>query len=435
MSSSEEEHPPPKTIKAWTYTKGGLPHQALKLTTDHPLPEFPPKTNPSTVNEEWLLVRVKYAALNPGDVLVMDLLPTILSATFSSSAGVPQVLGYDLTGEVIDVSPSTTSSENENQGPEGGFKKGSKIIAFLPISFLLSSKSGAFQEIIAIPSKYAVLLPPCPTTSKDDTHTDRLKEAAGLLLTGCTALAQIRNANLQPGQKVLVYGASGGIGTMAVQLARVAVGSEGKVIGVCSTRNLKAVWELGCDEVVDYTNPSNVYTGSEEIPTSEAQAAGSEPDSKEAIETYLARTHGSTGDLQREQPKFDAVIDCYGSQSLFNHSSAYLKETGIYSACGVHANGYDFGPVLFSGLKILMNNLWPRTKWLGGTGRTWIAASMFDPGREMMEYLMGLFGEGKLRVLRDGDRIWDFEDLPWAYEVLISGRARGKVVVRVAEGE
>ncbi|KAK4210807.1 hypothetical protein QBC37DRAFT_428147 [Rhypophila decipiens] len=445
---------PKKTIKAWTYTKGGLPRNCLHLTTDHPYPEFPPPSQqaPGSGNEspkepeEWLLVKVTYAALNPGEVLLMNLLPPLMSLAFSKSAGVPQVPVYDLTGTVLDSSPSSeeadsssrASDDDEGASSSSKFKKGSKVVAFLPVGFILSSKSGALQEVISFPAKYAVLLPDkvaspsasgASSSSSSGANTTQGgidKLAAGLFLAGCTALAQIRDAALQPGQKVLVYGASGGIGSMAVQLAREAVGPEGKVVGVCSTRNLKPVFELGCcDFVMDYINPATIFTGEVEQDTI-VEGAGSNQEgrtTKETIEQALA------GMYDAEEVQFDAIIDCYGSQTLYNYSAGYLKSDGVYSACGIHANGYGYAPILASGWKLMINALWPRTKWLGGTGRTWKAASMFDPGREMMEYLVGLFSEGKLRVLVDSE--WAFEDVLSGYEVLLSGRARGKIVIRV----
>ncbi|KAM7218908.1 Reticulon-4-interacting protein 1-like [Rhypophila decipiens] len=447
---------PTKTIKAWTYTKGGLPRDCLHLTTHHPYPEFPPPSqqSPGAGNkspkeqEKWLLVKVTYAALNPGEVLLMNLLPPLMSLTFSKSAGVPQVPGYDLTGTVLDSSPSSEeadpSSSRAGDDDEGArsnkFKKGCKVVAFLPVGFILSSKSGALQEVISFPAKYAVLLPdkvasspPSGTTSRSSANTqggiDKL--AAGLFLAGCTALTQIRDAALQPGHKVLVYGASGGIGSMAVQLAREAVGPEGKVVGVCSTRNLKPVFELGCcDFVMDYTNPATIFTGGEveqNNPTAGNNDHQGGEKAKETIEQALAGMYDGA-----EEDQFDAIIDCYGSQRLYNFSAGYLKPSGVYSACGIHANGYGYAPILASGWKLMINAIWPRTKWLGGTGRTWKAASMFDPGREMMEYLVGLFSEGKLSVLVDSE--WAFEDVLSGYEVLLSGRARGKIVIRVGGG-
>ncbi|KAM7186960.1 zinc-type alcohol dehydrogenase-like protein [Rhypophila sp. PSN 637] len=429
---------PKKTIKAWTYTKGGLPRDCLHLTTNHPYPEFPPLSQqaPGSGNEspkeqeEWLLVKVTYAALNPGEVILMSLLPPLMSLTFSKSAGVPQVPGYDLTGTVLDSSPSSEADSSSRAGGDEGasskFKKGCQVVAFLPVGFILSSKSGALQEVISFPAKYAVLLPDklaSPSGASNSAETQGIdKLAAGLFLTGCTALAQIRDAALQPGHKVLVYGASGGIGSMAVQLAREAVGPEGKVVGVCSTRNLKSVFELGCDFVMDYTNPATIFTGEvEQNPAGNNDQEGEK--AKETIEQAL------TGMYDAEEDQFDAIIDCYGSQNLHNYSAGYLKPSGVYSACGIHANGYGYAPILTSGWKLMINAIWPRTKWLGGTGRTWKAASMFDPGREMMDYLVGLFSEGKLRVLVDSE--WAFEDVLSGYEVLLSGRARGKIVIRV----
>ncbi|KAK3326617.1 hypothetical protein B0H66DRAFT_166232 [Apodospora peruviana] len=372
----------PKTTKAWIYTQAGLPRKTLTLTTNLPYPVFPPVL-PSNPEEEWLLVRVSYAALNPGEVIVMNLLPTFLRSTASAQ----KVPGYDLVGTVLDVwSPPSTSPESVRL-----FKKDDLVVAFLILSHLLAHShvtGGALQEVVAIPAKYAVRVP--------DTKSPR--DAAGLLLTGCTAAQMATESSIQFGDRVLVYGASGGVGSMAVQLARLAVGSYGTVVGVCSTRNVELVKELGADEVIDYT----LFSG--------------------AVEDELVRRFG-------DDRKFDAVIDAFGSQRTYKRCAGFLREEGVYSAAGVHATGYGYGAVLGAGLVMLANAVWFRSGWLWGTGRQWKAVSMMDPGRELMERVVRLFGEGKLKVVADSE--WEFEKVLEGYDILMSGRARGKVVVRV----
>lgn len=76
-----------------------------------------------------------------------------------------------------------------------------------------------------------------------------LEEAAGLGITGSTALAMLEKAGLKRGDSVLVNGASGGVGTLVVQLAKEAVGESGRVVAVCSGRNIELVSKLGADEV------------------------------------------------------------------------------------------------------------------------------------------------------------------------------------------
>ena len=89
-----------------------------------------------------------------------------------------------------------------------------------------------------------------PAGPPESSHRNRKKdEAAGLGIAGVTALSLLDGAKLKAGEKVLVYGASGGCGSLALQLAKDAVGVDGKVVAVCSERNFGMVKPLGADEV------------------------------------------------------------------------------------------------------------------------------------------------------------------------------------------
>ena len=81
--------PSPATTKAWTFSHGGLPRAGLSLTTSHPVPPFPPAIDPSAADEEWLLISVSHAALNPGEVVFMAVMPTLVRAPAARAATVP----------------------------------------------------------------------------------------------------------------------------------------------------------------------------------------------------------------------------------------------------------------------------------------------------------------------------------------------------------
>jgi NADPH:quinone reductase-like Zn-dependent oxidoreductase len=161
----------------------------------------------------------------------------------------------DFTGTVLEVwDPERSAAanggggggESEGAGETGGggggggrFTPGDAVVGFIPFPHSLATGMGALQGVVAIPARFAVGIPEGRT----------LRDAAGLLATGCTADMQVSQCGVGKGQRVLVVGASGGVGTMVVQTVRERVGSEGRVVAVCSGKNEAMVKGLGADEV------------------------------------------------------------------------------------------------------------------------------------------------------------------------------------------
>ena len=129
------------------------------------------------------------------------------------------------------------------------------------------------------------------------------------------------------------------------------------------------------------------------------------------------------------EDQFDIILDCIGIQGIFVNSRHYLKPDGQYVAVGVKLKAWDLWGFLGCAKQMMLNALWPVTPWLGGTGRPWKAVSMMEAKKEVMERLVGLMDEGKLKV--HVDSVWKFEDALKGYEVLESNRARGKVIIKV----
>jgi NADPH:quinone reductase-like Zn-dependent oxidoreductase len=184
------------------------------------------------IGDNEVLIRVRAAAVNPGDWAIMGGLPYIARPVYGMGKPKNRVRGTDVAGEVEAVGASVTR-----------FRPGDEVFG--------SSKQlgGAFAEYAAV-SQDALAPKPANLT---------FEQAAAVPMAGYVALQALRDhGKVKAGQKVLINGASGGIGTFAVQIAK-AFGAE--VTGVTSTRNVSLVQSLGADHVVDYTKEDFTRTG------------------------------------------------------------------------------------------------------------------------------------------------------------------------------
>jgi len=199
------------TMKAIVYCDYGLPNLKLQ-DVEKPTPE-----------DNQLLVRVRAASVNPYDWHFIEGTPKIMRLMGVGLRKPKDMrLGVDFAGNVEAIGKNVTQ-----------FKPGDEVFG---------GKTGAFAEYICARADRAVALKPANIT---------FEQAASVNIAGITALQAIRDkGKVQAGQKILINGASGGVGTFAVQIAKL-FGAD--VTGVCSTRNVDMVRSLGADHVIDYT--------------------------------------------------------------------------------------------------------------------------------------------------------------------------------------
>jgi NADPH:quinone reductase-like Zn-dependent oxidoreductase len=326
-------------MKAVVYTNYGSPDVLEIRDIKKPVP-----------NDDQVLIKVRAASINPLDWHFMEGTPYIMRAM---GVGLRKPkdprLGVDYAGTVEAVGKNVTQ-----------FKPGDEV---------LGGKSGAFAEYVCARADRAIVLKPANIT---------FEQAASVPIAAITALQGLRDkGKIQPGQKVLINGASGGVGTFAVQIAK-SFGAD--VTGVCSTRNLDMVRSLGADHVIDYTKE----------------------------------------DFTKNGQRYDLILDNVGTQPLSGFRRV-LNPNGILVMIGGGGpnDGGLIGP-LGRPVKALLLSPFISQK---------MGMLMAELNKKDLTILGDLMQSGKVTPVID--RTYPLSQIAEAIRYLEQGHARGKVVITV----
>src|SRR3989440_5410323 len=304
------------------------------------------------IGEGDVLVRVRAAGVNPGDWAIMGGLPYIARPVYGMGKPKNRVRGTDVAGEVEAVGASVTR-----------FRPGDEVFG--------SSKNlgGAFAEYAAV-SEGALAPKPANLT---------FEQAAAVPMAGYVALQALRDhGKVKAGQKVLINGASGGVGTFAVQIAK-SLGAE--VTGVTSTRNVDLIRSIGADHVIDYTKQ----------------------------------------DFTKTDQRYDLIYDMVNNHS-FSERRQILSPNGICVMVGLGGSGWhdENWSRLGGALTTLVRSRFVNQKFV------FFLANM---NRSDLKVLADLMESGKVTPVID--RTYKLSEVPQALTYLEQGHARGKVVIKI----
>jgi len=329
---------PTNPMKAIVYCDYGLANLKLE-DIEKPVP-----------NDDQILVKVRAASVNPYDWHFIEGTPKIIRLMGVGLRKPKDTrVGVDFAGTVEAV--------------------GKNVTQFKPGDDVFGGKGGAFAEYVCRRAEGAVALKPANIT---------FEQAASVNIAGITALQGLRDkGKVQPGQKILINGASGGVGTFAVQIAK-SYGAE--VTGVCSTRNLDLVRSLGADHVIDYTKE----------------------------------------DFAKSEQRYDVILDNVPNHSL-SECRRILTPKGKYVMIG--GGGPNEG------------------RWIGPFGRVIHTLLLSPFISQQMGMMMADANHKDLTILADMmqagtvkpiiDRTYPLSQIADAIRYLEQGHARGKVVITV----
>jgi len=324
-------------MKAITHCEYGGPEVLKVEEIEKPVP-----------NDNQVLVKVRANSVNPLDLTIRG--PLLLRPLFGLRKPKDTRLGVDYSGTVEAVGKNVTN-----------FKPGDEVFG---------GKNGAIAEYVCVLADRAVVLKPANMT---------FEQAAAVPVAAITALQGLRDkGKIESGQKVQINGASGGVGTFAVQIAK-SFGTE--VTGVCSTHNVDLVRSIGADHVIDYTKE----------------------------------------DFTNGAQRYDLIFDLIGNHS-FSERRRVLNPNGICVMAGVGGAGWHDG----MGMRLAGElNAYVRSRFVREKFVAYIAAF----NKADMTILADLMQSGKVTPVID--RTYKLNETADALRYLEQGHARGKVVIKL----
>src|SRR4028119_1331454 len=330
-------------MKAMVNTKYGPPDVLEFTEVEQPVPK-----------DDEALVKIHAASVNPADWHLLRGTPHIARLQLGLRKPKETVLGCDVAGQVEAV------GKNVKMLRPGDGVFGSPFMHGF----------GAFAERACVSEE---LLAPKPATLS-------FGQAAAVPLAASTALQGLRDhGRIEPGQKVLIVGASGGVGTFAVQIAK---SFDAEVTGVCSTRNVELIRSLGADHVIDYTKE----------------------------------------DFTRSGQKYDLLFQLAGTRSPSECRRALTSKGTLVEISG-ESDGRWIGP-MDRIVKALVLSPFVSQK---------MASFTVKPNKADLQFLKQLIEAGKVTPVID--RTYPLSEAPEAIRYLENGHARGKVVITVTGEE
>ena len=322
-------------MKAVVYTKYGSPDVLQLKEVEKPTPK-----------DNEVLIRIHAASANAADWHLLRGDPFLLRLGYGLLKPNNTILGADIAGRVEAVGNNVTQ-----------FQPGDEVFGDISGCGL-----GGFAEYVSVP-EHAVISKPASMT---------FEEAAAVPMAAVTALQGLRDkGQIQPGQKVLIHGASGGVGTFAVQIAKA---FRAEVTAVCSTRKVDLVRSIGADHVIDYTHE----------------------------------------DFTKNGQRYDLILAANGNRSMFEYKRALAPKGRYVVTGGSMAQLFQamlLGPLLSTAGRQKMGNVLAR------------------PNQKDLACMKELLEAGK--VIPVIDRCYPLSETAEAIRYLEAGHARGKVVITV----